>query len=356
MTELKTFFKDLLSLPGLSGNEGPVRERIAQEWRPLADELHVSKVGSLHGLRRGHGPELRPRILLAGHMDAVGMMGTGVGDGFLRLTEVGGLDPRILPGQPVTVHGRRDLPGLIVQPPDRLLPPERNGNPAKLGDLLVDTGLLPDEVGRLVRTGDLVSYAQPPIELSGDVISGHTQDNRASVTAITACLQELQHMEHAWDVWAVATTQEEETFAGAYTSPWEIRPDIAIALDVTFAKGPNSTDYRTYDMNKGPTLGWGPNVHPAIHNAIKAVAEKLDIPFQIELMPRHPGTDAFALQVVAEGIPTMVVGIPLRYMHTPVESGSFKNIERAGHLLAEFIARLEPDFTKKILWDQADEH
>ena len=109
-------------------------------------------------------------------------------------------------------------------------------------------------------------------------------------------------------------------------------------------------------MNKGASLGWGPNVHPAIHNAIKAVAEKLDIPFQFELMPRHSGTDAFALQVVAEGIPTMVVGIPLRYMHTPVESVAFKDIERAGHLLAEFIARLEPDFTKNITRDETDEH
>jgi endoglucanase len=356
MTELKPFLKELLSLPGLSGNEGPVRERIAQEWRPLVDELDVSKVGSLHGLRRGHGPEPRPRILLAGHMDAVGMMVTGMVDGFLHITEVGGLDPRILPGQPVTVHGRRDLPGLVVMPPDRLLPPERQGNPAKLSELLVDTGLLLNEVSQLVRTGDLVSYAQSPMELGNDVVSGHTLDNRASVTAITACLQELQHMEHAWDVWAVATTQEEETFAGAYTSPWEIRPDIAIALDVTFAKGPNSTDYRTYEMNKGPSLGWGPNIHPAIHNAIKAVAEQLDIPFQIELMPRHSGTDAFALQVVAEGIPTMVVSIPVRYMHTPVESVTFKDIERTGHLLAEFIARLEPDFTKNIIWDQTDEH
>jgi len=356
MTELKSFLKDLLSLPGLSGNEGPVRERIAQEWRPLVDELDVSKVGSLHGLCRGHGPEPRPRILLAGHMDAVGMMVTGIVDGFLRITEVGGLDPRILPGQPVTVHGRRDLPGLVVMLPDRLLPPERSGNPAKLEELLVDTGLLPNEVNRLVRPGDLVSYAQPPIELSGDIVSGHTQDNRASVTAITACLQELQHMEHAWDVWAVATTQEEETFAGAYTSPWEIRPDIAIAIDVTFAKGPGSTDYRTFEMNKGPTLGWGPNAHPAIHKALRDVAEQLDILFQFETMPRHSGTDAFALQVVAEGIPTMVIGIPLRYMHTPVESVTFKDIERTGHLLAEFIARLEPDFTKKILWDQADEH
>jgi len=356
MTELKSFLKELLSLPGLSGNEGPVRERIAQEWRPLVDEIDVSKVGSLHGLRRGHAPEPRPRILLASHMDAVGMMVTGSVDGFLHITQVGGLDPRILPGQPVIVHGRRELPGLIVMPPDRLRPPEQNGNPPKLNELLIDTGLLPNEVNQWVRTSDLVSYGQAPMELSGEVVSGHTLDNRASVTAITACLQELQHMAHAWDVWAVATTQEEETFAGAYTSPWEIRPDIAIALDVTFAKGPNSTDYRTFEMNKGPTLGWGPNVHPAIHKAIKDVAEQLDIPYQIEPMPRHSGTDAFALQVVAEGIPTMVVGIPVRYMHTPVESVTFKDIERTGHLLAEFIARLEPDFTKNIIWDQTDEH
>ncbi len=247
---------------------------------------------------------------------------------------------------------RRDLPGVINQVPDRLMPANRSGEPPRLGDLLVDTGLLENDVTKLVRPGDLVSFAQHPIELSNDMLSGHTLDNRASVAALTACLQELQHIEHDWDVWAVATTQEEESYAGAYTSPFVIKPDIAIAIDVTFARGPGASDFRTHQPDKGPTIGLGPNVHTALHKHMKTLADDLDIPSQLEVMPRHSGTDAFAMQVVAEGIPTLVIGIPLRYMHTPVESVVVKDIDRTGHLLAEFIARLDPDYMNKIQWDQ----
>ncbi len=354
MTELNPFLKKLISLPGLSGYEAPVREAIEETWRPLVDELSVSKLGSLHGLRRGTGSDPRPRILLSAHMDAIGLMVTGIVDGLLRFTEIGGVDPRILPGQPVTIHGRRDLPGVVVQPPDHLLPPDLSSRSAVgMEYLFIDTGLLPAEVADLVRIGDLASFAQEPIELSGDILAGHSLDNRASIAAVTACLQELQHIRHSWDVWAVASVQEEETLAGALTSPFSIRPDLAVAIDVTFAKGPGANaDYRVFGLGKGPTLGWGPNVHPAIYKAFKALAEKLDMPHGIDVMPRHSGTDAYGMQIVAEGIPTMVISIPLRYMHTPVELISFKDIARAGHLLAEFIANLAPDFVNQIRWDE----
>ena len=154
MTEILPFLKDLLSAPGLSGNEAPVRRLIEDAWRPLTDELSVSRLGSLHGLRRGSGPEPRPSLLLAAHMDAIGMLVTGVVEGFLRIGSIGGVDARVLPGQPVTVHARRDLPGVIVQPPLHLLPAEYREAPVPLEYLLVDTGLLPDEVDRLVRPGD----------------------------------------------------------------------------------------------------------------------------------------------------------------------------------------------------------
>jgi len=346
--------KKLMEMPGLSGYETPGSEAIAEVWRPLVDEIEISKIGSLHGLRRGTAPEPRPRILISCHMDAIGLMVTAVQDGLLRLTEVGGVDPRILPGQQVTVHGREDLPGVIVLPPDRLLPVESRGKPIDIGRLYVDVALSPAEVSEKVRPGDLVSFATTPVELPGGAISGHTLDNRASVAALTQCLQELQHVRHAWDVYAVASTQEEETLGGGFTSPFSIRPQIAVAVDVTFAKGPGVNDHRGYPLGKGPTLGYGPNVHPAVHKAIKELAEKLDIPFAVEVMPRHSGTDAYAMQIVAEGIPTMVIGIPLRYMHTPVEMVSLKDISRAGHLLAEFIARLEPDFVQQIRWDDEE--
>lgn len=354
MSELKAFLKDLISLPGLSGFEEPARERIRAEWQPLVDELSISRLGSLHGLKRGSGGEPRKRILLAGHMDAIGMIVTKIVDGWLCFTEIGGIDARILPGQQVTVHGRRDLPAVVVQPPAHLLPEDLSPRQSvDMKYLFVDTGLLPEEVNQLVRVGDLISFAQPPLDLGSDALAGHSLDNRASVAVLTACLKKLQPVNHSWDVWTVATVQEEITLGGAYTSPFDIRPDLAVAIDVTFAKGPGGpSDYRTFPLGKGATIGWGVNIHPAFFRALKETAERLDIPFQTEIMPAHSGTDAFAMQVVAEGVPTAVIGIPLRYMHTPVEMVSMKDIQRAGHLLAEFIAALQPEFMDTLKWDE----
>jgi endoglucanase len=353
MTEPLSFLKDLISAPGLSGYETAVRTHIEAAWKPLTDELQVSRLGSLHGLRRGTAEVAgkRPRILYAAHMDAIGLMVTRIVDGFLRVTEVGGLDPRVLPGQPVTVHGRQALPGLIVQPPDHLLPDELKKKPVPLDHLWVDTGLLPQETARLVRVGDLVSFAQPPIEFNGESLAGHTLDNRASVAALTVCLQELQGRQLTWDVWMAATSQEEETFGGAYTSAFAVRPDLAVAIDVTFASSPGSPAHSTFPMGKGITLGWGPNIHSGMFRAFKTLAESLEIPWKIDPAPANSGTDAYAMQISADGIPTMLIGIPLRYMHTPVEMVSLKDIRRAGRLLAEFAAELDAGFMERLTWD-----
>jgi putative aminopeptidase FrvX len=351
MIELLPFLKQLISAPGLSGYEAPVRSLIEEAWRPITDELSVSRLGSLHGFRRGSAPEPRPSVLIAAHMDAIGMMVTAVVGDFLRFTDIGGLDPRVLPGQLVTVHGRKDLPGVIVQPPDRLLPGRLKGNPVPMDYLLVDTGLPARQLAQLVRPGDLVSYAQPPLDTSGETLTGHTLDNRASVAALTACLDELSHRSHGWDVWAVASTQEEETLGGALTSGFQLHPSLAIAVDVTFASSPGSPSHKTFPLGKGTTLGWGPNIHPGLYKAFEETAKRLEIPYTMDPIPSHSGTDAIALQVVAEGIPSMVVEIPLRYMHTPVEMVSMKDIARTGRLLAEFVAGLGADFMDKLTWD-----
>ena len=357
MEELAKFAKELISLPGLSAYEKPVRDVISSAWEPLVDELQISRLGSLHGLRRGQAEGSRPAVMIAAHMDAIGLMVTGIVDGFLRVTEVGGLDPRILPSQPVIVHGRRDLDGVVIKPPDFLLPRNVAGKPASLEHLLVDIGLEPDEVAEQVRVGDVVSFAQPPMELAGETLSGHSLDNRASVAALTYCLRELQHMVHNWDIWAVATSQEEETLGGAFTSTYNLRPDLAIVVDVTFAKGPGIRDYEeiTVGLGKGPTLSWGANNHPVVHRKLKDLAEQIDLPYQLEIDPGVGGTDAYATQVSAGGVPTQVLGIPLRYMHTPIEMVAVKDIVRMGRWLAEFITRLEIDFMEKVRWDDKDE-
>jgi putative aminopeptidase FrvX len=351
MTDLLPFLKKMISAPGLSGYEAPIRQIIEETWQPLTDELSTSRLGSLHGLHKGTAPEPRPSILLATHMDAIGLMVSSNADGFLHITEIGGIDPRVLPGQIVTVHGREDLPGVIVQPPTNLLPPEASDGPVPLEYLLVDVGLSPRQVSRQVRIGDLVSFATDPIEMGDDLLAGHTLDNRASVAALTHCLDNLQNRHHAWDVWAVATVQEEETLGGALTSAYLLRPDLAIAIDVTWAKGPGTPEDKAFPLGEGITFGWGPNIHPGLHKAVKQVADQFEIPYKLEPMPRYSGTDAYALQIARDGIPTMVISIPLRYMHTPVEVISIKDVKRTGRLLAEFVASLKPDFIEELRFD-----
>lgn len=352
MTDILPFFKSLLNAPGLSGHEAPVSKMIEEEWGPLVDELSLSRLGSVHGIKQGTGDDPRPSIMLAAHMDAIGLMVTQVEDGFLHITSVGGVDSRILPGQAVIVHtAKNDLPGVIVMPPAKLLPSGAGDGVVDIAHLLVDVGLLPSKVASLVRVGDPVSFGTEAVEMSGEIVSGHSIDNRASVAAVTLCLQELQSRSHTWDVWAVATVQEEINLAGSSTSAFQLRPDLAIAVDTTFGKGPGANGWETFELGKGPTFGYGPNIHPFLHKQFKELAERLEIPYGTEIMPGSSGTDGMAMQITAEGIPNLVLGIPIRYMHTPVEMVTLKDIQRAARLLADFIAGLTPDFMSTITWD-----
>jgi endoglucanase len=353
MTDILPFFKSLLSIPGLSGYEAPAAHLIKAEWQPLVDDFSLSRLGSVHSFKRGTGEDPRPSVMLAAHMDAIGLMVAQVEDGFLHITSVGSVDLRILPGQAVVVHtATDDLPGVIVMPPAKLLPPGEGDGVVDITHLLVDVGLLPSKVASLVRVGDPVSFGLEAVEMSGEIVSGHSIDNRASIAAVTLCLQELQSRSHSWDVLAAATVQEEINYGGAATSAFQMRPDLAIAVDVTFAKGPGTNDWQTFPLGKGPSFGHGPNIHPFLFKEFKELADSLEIPYATEIMPKSSGTDGMATQITAEGIPTFVLSIPVRYMHTPVEMVALKDIQRAGRLLAEFVARLEPDFMSTVTWDE----
>ncbi len=351
MTEILPLLKDLISVSGISGYEAGVRDIIMNAWQPYTDSLSVSRVGSLHGLQKGSAVEPRPSILVAAHMDAVGLMVNAIVDGFIRITSIGGIDPRILPGQLVTVHGRKDLPGLIVATPTRLLPSSLQGGVVPLEYLLVDVGLQPNEVQDLVRVGDIVSFAQPPFEANGDTLVGHSLDDRAAVAALSCCLELLAARTHAWDVWAVATVQEEVSTAGALTSAFQLRPSLCLTIDVTYGREPKSPHYLSFPLGEGPTLMWGPVSHPYLNKTIQQLAERLEIPLALEPTPRFSATDADAMQVVAEGIPNIILGIPLRYMHTPVEMVMVKDLTRVARLAAEFIAQLDENFMQKLAWE-----
>jgi endoglucanase len=153
---------------------------------------------------------------------------------------------------------------------------------------------------------------------------------------------------------AVATVQEETRLLGAFTSAFDRRPDAAIAVDVTFGKGPGASDERTFELAKGPVIGLGPNFHPGMIDALKDAAKALEMTVHDEPQARPGGTDAFALQIAREGIPTGLISIPLRYMHTMVESIALVDVERTGRLLAEFVTRLDSDFLANIAREMAE--
>ncbi len=382
LVDVLEHLKALCSLPGLPGYEAPVADLLRAAWGPLVHAIHVDRLGSLwairhaasadglapasrapNGQRRARGraaaPPPAPRIMLAAHMDAIGLIVTRLEGDFLRVTSLGGIDVRALPGQIVTVYGtaageRQALPAVVAAPPAHLLPRHQREGATPVAEVVVDTGLPAERLREIVRPGDLVAFAQPPHELLNGCLAARSLDNRASLAALTVCLEALQERGHAWEVVAVATVQEEIGMRGARPAAFAVEPALAVAVDVTFGSDSTTREFAhlTRKLESGPALALGPNMHPGLHAAFKAAAERAEIPYTVEpIWSGNSSTDAFGLQVARAGVPTMLVSIPLRNMHTPVEVVALKDISRTGRLLAEFIAGLPADFLATLGWD-----
>ena len=348
--QIAPVLKRLSEARGVSGYEAEVRDIVAEEFARYADEVQIDKLGNVIALKRGEGEEPRRCIMLAGHMDEIGLMVTKLEKGFLRFTSVGGFDERTLPGQEVTVHGQKDLPGIIGSRPPHVLPREEREKTIAMDEMFIDVGMGADESARLVRVGDLVTIRREFTRLKDDLVAGKAFDDRTAVVAILVCLERLASLRHAWDVYAVATVQEEVGLRGAITSAYGLAPDVAIAIDATFGDQPGVSEAETVKMGKGPAIAFGPNVHPRLYESLVEVAKELEIPYQVEAIPGRSGTDAWAIQVSREGIPTALLSIPQRYMHTSVEIVALKDVGRTGRLMAGFIAGMGEGFMRKLAW------
>ena len=340
----KEHLKQLVEAHAPSGHESAIASLLREDWAGLVDEFDGDKLGSLIGIRRATRPsEPSRKIMLAAHMDEIGFMVRELEAGFIYLHNIGGMDSRVMMAQPVIVHGKRQLPGVIATMPPHMLPAsERQKYPA-VDALVVDVGLPEGDVEDLVQVGDLVTVDVPMLELQGRKVAAKAMDDRACIAVITTCLHQLQKMQHSWDVYATATVQEEVGLRGATTAANMIQPDVAIALDVGFAEQPG-VNVGSGKMGDGPLLGIGANFHPKVNAKLKDVAKYHDIKWQSDVMPGRSGTDAWAIQVSRSGVPTALLSIPLRNMHSPVETLDLKDIERAGRLLAHFISTLDDTF------------
>ena len=292
--QIKEFLKKLSEASGVSGYEAGVREIVREEFSQYTDEIKVDALGSLIALKRGQENDGQPRrsIMLAGHMDEIGLLVTKLEKGFLRFTNVGGFDSRVLLGQEVMVHGRRELPGIIGTRPPHVLSQEERGRIVPPDKMFIDVGLAAEELSQWVRVGDVITVRRSFTELSGGLVCGKAFDDRAAVAAIAHCLQHLATLKHTWDVYAVATAQEETGLKGAFTSTFGIAPDIGIAIDVGHGDMAGVSEVDTVQIGGGPALGLGPNIHPLMHLRLVETAKSYEIAHQIDPIPGRSGTDA----------------------------------------------------------------
>ncbi len=332
--------KELTELPGIAGHEEAIRAWLVELLTPLTDEVRTDALGNVIALKRGTGGA-GERLMLAAHMDEIGLVVTKRERGFLRFATIGGINGRVLPSQEVIVHGRRDLPGIIASRPPHVLPAESRKENIPSHELFVDVGLSEAELAETVSVGDVISIRRETIQLGKEKATGKAFDNRACLVALILTLHHLQKSLHAWDIYAVATVQEEIGLRGAITSTYGVAPDVGIALDVTFAVQPGATSDETVAWDKGAAIGLGPNIHPKLHEMLVETAKSQEIPYVVEVLPGSSGTDAWAMQVTQAGIPTGLLSIPIRSMHTPGETIVLRDIERTARLLAAFAARLD---------------
>ena len=356
--DLKAHLQTLSETHAISGHEAPIRQVIRDAWADLVQAFDQDGLGSLIGWKRAtHPPQDQPTpsMMLAAHMDEIGLMVRDIVDGFVYVARVAGFDPRTALAKPVLVHGKRTLRGVVAAVPPHLLSDKDRERYPSSEQLVIDLGLRDEEVRQLVRIGDMVTPEAPMLSLLGQTVAGKAFDDRACVAAVTACLHHLQTMYHAWDVAAVATVQEESGLYGAQTAAQRLRPTLAIALDVTFAPQNGVPQDSARELNEGPVLALGANFHPALFKRLRQTAKQHEMKLQIEPLPAASGTDAWAIQVAREGVPCALLSIPIRNMHSAVETLDLRDIERAGRLLAHFISELEADWTPALAQDASDD-
>lgn len=324
---------------GVSGYEHSLQDIIKNAFHEYSNDIKIDSLGNIIIHKKGNSNDLK--IMLAAHMDEIGLMVKDIEDnGFIRFTNIGGIDPRTILGQEVIVHGSKNLFGVVGSKPPHLQEPSEQDKAIKMEDMTIDIGLAEDEVKSYVSIGDTITVRRKFMDLKNNRVTGKALDDRAGIAVLYECIKELSRLSHDANVYFVTTVQEEVGMMGALTSTYSINPDIGIAVDVGFGTTPELNKSDSIEMGKGPGITLGGNIHPNLRKEIVKTAKEYNIPYQMEIDAGPTGTDARAMQITREGIPSLVLSVPLRYMHTSVEVVDMEDIKNTGKLLAFFIASI----------------
>jgi putative aminopeptidase FrvX len=347
------FLRRLLDAPGPSGYEAAPARVWREEAATFADEVTHDVVGnSFARVKPRNDAPNAPKVLLAGHIDEIGFVITHIDkEGFLWFSPLGGWDDQVVVGQRLRVAGQQgDVIGVIGKKAAHLLKDEDRRRPTRVDEMWIDIGARDhDDAARRVDIGDAAVIDSRFIELSRDICVARSMDNRVGAFVALESARLVTEKRGAADVYAVATSQEEITFGGAYTASFSVAPTVAIAIDVTHA-----TDYPGADKKRdhevklggGPVLGRGATINDGVFNGLREAARIQGIDIAVQATGKSSGTDADAMIRSGAGTATGVISIPNRYMHSPNELVSLSDLENAARVIAGFIQSVtsESDF------------
>ena len=322
---------------GPSGREGELVSRAAELLRPLVDEVWTDRFGNVVGLRRCGKPNAK-RVVLDAHLDEVGLLITGAEDGFLRFRSVGGIDPRMLPNREVTILTDPPSFGLVAVLPPHVQKAGDSNKSIPLSDLYIDAGLTREEGEKLIGT-----FAVPRGSFRShlnQVVSAKALDDRAGFVTLLRTAELLKDTALDVDLYLMGSSREETNGGGALVGSFAIQPDCFVAVDVTHARTPDGPKDETFPAGKGPTIGIGPNIARWMSDRFIVKAKELELSWSPEVMAGNTGTNAWRVQTAREGIATAVLSLPLKYMHSPVETLDLTDLEAAATLLAAFVKDL----------------
>lgn len=354
-SESLAFLKSIVNTPSPSGFE----ERAAEVYRhytsAFADQVHTDVHGNVWAVLN---PKAKMKVMLAGHMDEIGFIVHHVGDdGMLYFSGIGGHDSVIPVGQRVWVHGKKKIPGIIGRKAIHLLEEDERKKKPELKDLWIDIGASSrEEAEKFVSLGDVATFQYEFQELMGDRAVARGFDNKMGSFIVAEALRLLKEeggLDPGVGVYAVATVQEEIGLRGAKTASYGIAAQSGLAVDVNHAvdyPGVSKTRYGALDVGKGPSVMRGANANPIVFKMIVDAAKADKIPYQVDVAPGGTGTDANAMQLNMGGMATGLLGVALRYMHTPCELLSLTDVENCAKLMAAYCRRVKPDtdFTPRL--------
>lgn len=327
----------LSSITGVAGDENLASNLAYSYLKEYSEDAYIDDFGNVIGTI-GKRVEGKPNILLDAHIDEIGLIITYItDDGFLKCSNCGGIDRRLLLAQQVTIFGKENIAGIITSTPPHL--EEDNKKVPKMSDIFIDIGMTKEQAGKLISLGDRAVIKTECCELLNGLITGKALDDRAGVVAILHALDIIKGDELSCSISVLFSSQEETGERGAKTASYKINPDVAIVVDVSFALTADDSEYKCGKLGAGGMIGIAPSLNKAMSNSLIEIAKNKNIPYQIEVMNGTTGTNADVIGVTRSGVKTGTLSIPLKYMHTPVEVVDIADIEKTGELIAEFLRR-----------------